>query len=150
MFHGNNTGKTRKWPFGLIGIFVALVTFAPAPADAEAAWRTPGKCTYPASVRKYTEADDYARNLRTTRVPCFIAAYTYDKWLNSKHAVHHGKRETFRMRNGGARWFVKLSCVKRPSRPIGTLAVKCRVRQGENGEPGTRPFQMRGGTIRWR
>ena len=132
-------------------VAIALIASAIAvPATAEAAWRTPGKCTYPRSVRPYTEADDSARNLRTTKVPCFIAAYTYDKWRRTRHVVHHGRRETFRMRNYGARWFVRLSCVKRPSQPIGLLAVKCRVLRGVNDEPGTSPKYLRGGTIRWR
>jgi hypothetical protein len=121
-------------------------------ATAEAAWTKPGKCTYPRSVRAYTEADDYAIDLRTRKVPCFIAAYSFDKWLARPGQLDPGDAgKRFTINHGGARWFVRLICrYSIESLGVGDeedfYSINCRARRGVNGYSGR---NLRDGRVSW-
>jgi hypothetical protein len=143
-----------------IAVVAALVTvMAVAPSTAEARWWEPGKCLpIPGNMKPYTKADNQAKGLATSKVPCWIAAYSFDAWLlrpGRPDANDDGRR--FQLRTGGASWFVDLACRYQLLGDGRTWRISCEVKRGlgprirgPKDDPPFPTLNMSGGTIRWK
>lgn len=130
----------------LVPFLLACTAFAALPNAAGAAWTKPGTCRVSTSqAGRWDDLAATSSRFRTTKVPCYIAAYTVSDMIRDEKSG----RPRFRHSSRGARWEVRLSCRSRAAKRSRRV-VTCRVTGGADAE-GTRGTarKLRGGTIRW-